>query len=211
MIILGLTGSIGMGKTTAANVFRSLGVKVYDADCIVHSLMKPGGAAVNKILKKFPGLSIDGGIDRQSLGTIVLADKKKLQKLESILHPLVKERKHAFLATNARKNERVVVLDIPLLLETGSETQCDGVVVVSAPATVQKRRVLMRPGMTIERFQKILDSQIENNHKCRRADFVVQTGLGRLHSLRAISKITTTVKHWPPRHWLPAYSKREGT
>jgi len=207
MIILGLTGSIGMGKTTAANAFRSLGVKVYDADYIVHSLMRPGGVAVNKVLKTFPNLAMDGGVDRQALGKIVFADKKKLQKLESILHPLVKERKNAFLATNARKNERLVVLDIPLLLETGGEIQCDGVVVVSAPATVQKRRVLQRPGMTIERFQRILDCQIENNHKCRRADFVVQTGLGRLHSLRAISKITRTVKLWPPRHWLPAYNK----
>ena len=211
MIILGLTGSIGMGKTTAANAFRFLGVKVYDADYTIHTLMKPGGSAVNKVLKIFPDVGIDGGIDRQFLGTIVFADKKKLQKLESILHPLVKKEKNAFLAINARKNESLVVLDIPLLLETRSEVQCDGVVVVSAPAAVQKRRVLQRSGMSIERFQGILDCQIENHHKCRKADFVVQTGLGRSHSLRAISKIIRAAKRWQPRHWLPAYSKRKGT
>jgi dephospho-CoA kinase len=196
-----------MGKTTAANAFRSLGVKVYDADYTVHRLLKPGGAAVDKVIKAFPDMSVDGEVDRQSLGTFVFSDKKKLQKLESILHPLVKKRKNAFLATNARKNERLVVLDIPLLFETGGEIQCDGVVVVSAPAIVQRRRVLQRPGMTVERFQGILDCQITNNYKCSKADFVVQTGLGRLHSLRAISKIITTVKLWPSHHWQPAYNK----
>ena len=208
MIILGLTGSIGMGKTTAANAFRSLGVCVYDADYTVHSLMKSGGTAVAEILKVFPGTSMNGGINRQALVTVILSDKEKLTKLEGILHPLVKEKKNAFLAINARRNERLVVLDVPLLLETGGENQCDGVVVVSAPTIVQKRRVLMRPGMTIEHFQMILDRQIENNRKCRMADFVVQTGLGRSHSLRAIAQIITKTKAWPPRHWLPTYNKR---
>jgi len=207
MIILGLTGSIGMGKTTAANAFRSLGVCVYDADNTVHNLMKPGGAAVTQILKVFPNTYVNGGINRQALVTTILTDKKKIEKLENILHPLAQEKQNAFLAINARRNKRLVVLDIPLLLETGGERKCDGVVVVSAPNIVQRRRVLGRPSMTVEYFQMILDRQIENNHKCHMADFVVQTGLGRLHSLRAIDKIIKKTKTWTPRHWPPTYNR----
>ena len=209
MVILGLTGSIGMGKTTAANAFRSLNVCVYDADHVAHNLMMPGGAALEKVLEIFPNVSMDGGIDRQALGAIALADDMKLQELESILHPLVRRKENAFLATTARRRERLVVLNIPLLLETGGDARCDGVVVVSAPATIQKRRVLRRPGMTGERFQMILDRQIEDSDKCRVADFVIQTGLGRLHSLRAIANIVTVTKLWPPRHWPPAYNSRK--
>ena len=196
-----------MGKTTAADAFRFLNVSVYDADQIVHSLMLRGGAAVKEVLRAFPSVAANEGVDRQALGTIVLADKKKIQTLENILHPLVMSEQNSFLSITARRRERLVVLDIPLLFETGGDCHCDGVVVVSAPAIIQKRRVLQRPGMTVERFQMLQDRQIENNQKCRMADFVVQTGLGRLHSLRAIAKIITKTKSWSPRHWLPAYSK----
>ena len=209
MIILGLTGSIGMGKTTAANAFRSLSVCVYDADHVVHGLMVPGGAAVNKILEVFPDVAMNGGIDRQALGAIVLANDMKLKKLENILHPLVRKKENAFLATTARRRERLVVLDIPLLLETGGSSRCDGVVVVSAPARIQKYRVLRRPGMTDERFKMITDRQIRDNDKRRVADFVVQTGLGRLHSLRAIANIVKVTKLWPPRHWPPTFNPRK--
>jgi len=209
MIILGLTGSIGMGKTTAANVFRSLSVCVFDADHAVHTLMMPGGAAVDEISKVFPDVATDGVINRQALGAVVLADDMKLQKLENILHPLVRRTEKAFLAIAARRRERLVVLDIPLLLETGGDTRCDGIVVVSAPAKIQKCRVLRRPGMTDERFQMILDRQIGDGEKCRMADFVVKTGLGRAHSLRAIANIVTVTKFWPSRHWPLAYNSRK--
>ena len=209
MIILGLTGSIGMGKTTAANAFRSLGVCVFDADHVAHNLMMPGGAAVNEVLKIFPDVVINGGINRQALGSIVFADVKKMQDLENIIHPWVRRKEIAFLASTARRRERLVVLDIPLLLETGGDTRCDGVVVVSAPATVQKRRVLGRPDMTNKRFQMIMDLQIEDDDKCRMANFVVQTGLGRSHSLRAITDIVTVTKSWLPHHWSPAYNSKK--
>ena len=209
MIILGLTGSIGMGKTTAGNIFRSLGVCVFDADRVVHNLMMANGAAVNKVLENFPRVAKEGGIDRQALGAIVFNDVMKLQNLENILHPLVRTKENAFLATCARRRERLVVLDIPLLLETGGHARCDAVVVVSAPATIQKRRVLRRPGMTSDYFQVIMGRQIEDIHKCHTADFVVQTGLGRLHSLRAIANILKVTRHWAPRHWLPAYNLRQ--
>jgi dephospho-CoA kinase len=209
MIILGLTGSIGMGKTTAANIFRSLGVCVFDADRAVHNLVMPNGTAVKKVLEIFPDVAMDGGIDRQALGAVVLDDDMKLQELENILHPMVRSKENAFLATTARRRERLVVLDIPLLLETGGNTRCDGVVVVSAPATIQRRRVLRRPGMTSEHLQVIMGRQIEDSHKCRMADFVVKTGLGRIHSLRAIAHIVKVTRLWAPCHWRPAYNSRK--
>ena len=209
MIILGLTGSIGMGKTTAANAFRSLSVCVHDADLAVHKLMVPGGAAVDEVLNVFPGVAMDGCIDRQALGAIVFADDSKLQQLEGILHPLVRRKEHAFLAAAARRRERLVVLDIPLLLETGGDARCDGVVVVSAPVAIQKSRVLRRPGMTDGRLQAIMGHQINDVDKCHMADFVVQTGLGRAHSLRAIANIVTVTKSWSPRHWPPVHNSRE--
>jgi dephospho-CoA kinase len=207
MVVLGLTGSIGMGKTTAANTFRTLKISVFDADNTVHNLMMPGGAAVDEILEVFPEVAMDGGVDRQALGTIVFSDKRKLKKLEDVLHPFVRIKQNFFLSTTARKRERLVVLDTPLLLETGGERYCDGVVVVSAPTKIQKYRVLQRPGMTIERFQLITDRQIENNQKCRIADFVVQTGLGRLHSLRKITKIIKLTKFWRPRRRYISYNR----
>ena len=209
MIILGLTGSIGMGKTTAAKAFRSLGVCVHDADLAVHNLMVPGGLAVDKVLNVFPDVAMNGGIDRQALGAIVFADDSKLQKLESILHPLVRRKESAFLAAAARRRERLVVLDIPLLLETGGDARCDGVVVVSAPATIQKSRVMQRPGMTADRMRAIMDLQIDDDYKCHMADFVVHTGLGRSHSLRDIANIVTVTKSWSPRHWPPVHNSRE--
>jgi dephospho-CoA kinase len=204
LIILGLTGSIGMGKTTAANMFRSLKVAVFDADHIVHNLTMHGGDAVGEVLKAFPDVATNGGVDRQALGTIVFSNKNKLKKLENILHPYVRSKQKSFLATTARTRKHLVVLEIPLLLETGNGNCCDAIVVVNAPATIQKRRVLQRPGMTVERYNSIMDLQIENNYKCRMADFVIQTGLGRLHSLRKIIKIVELTKLWRPRHWRPS-------
>ncbi len=203
MIILGLTGSIGMGKTTAAKAFRQLGVPVHDADLSVHRLMEPGGAAVGAVLAAFPAAEKDSGIDRQALGASVFGDDEKLHRLESILHPLVRQKEAHFLAVAARRGENLVVLDIPLLLETGGDARCDGVVVVSAPPAHQKKRVMARPGMTIKRFESILSLQMADKDKRRKADFVVKTGLGRSHSLREIAQIVTVVKSWRARHWPP--------
>jgi len=125
------------------------------------------------------------------------------------LHPLVRRKEHAFLAAAARRRVRLVVLDIPLLLETRGDARCDGVVVVSGPEAIQKSRVLRRPGMTDGRLQAIMDHQINDVDKCHMADFVVQTGLGRAHSLRAIANIVTVTKSWSPRHWPPVHNSRE--
>ncbi|MBC8269616.1 MAG: dephospho-CoA kinase [Rhodospirillaceae bacterium] len=201
MIILGLTGSIGMGKTTAAMAFRSLGVFVHDADKAVHSLMAPGGGATAAVLDAFPGVEKDGGVDRKALGALVFGKPAKLQQLEKILHPLVRQKQTTFLATSARRRQKLVVLDIPLLFETGGHARCDGVVVVSAPALIQKQRVMARPGMTKKRFDSILNHQMADQDKRRMADFVVLTGLSRHHGLRQIANIVTVTKAWKPRQW----------
>jgi len=199
MIIVGLTGSIGMGKTTAAQAFRKFGVPVYDADAEVHKLMMPGGKAVAAVAKIFPGARATDPsgrdfIDRSALAGLVFGDDAALKRLEGILHPLAGQAKARFLAAAARRRDAMVVLDIPLLLETGGDNTCDVVVVVTAPPFVQAQRVLKRPGMTMERFRQILDRQLPDLEKRQRADFIVQTGLGRAYSLRAIARIVKIVR-----------------
>jgi dephospho-CoA kinase len=204
MVILGLTGSIGMGKSTAAAAFRRLGLPVHDADAAVRRLMGPGGKAVDAVAGAFPGVrGADGGIDHAVLGDRVFGDAQALARLEGLLHPLVRADETAFLKRCARRREPVVVLDIPLLFETGAEARCDAVVVVSAPERVQRRRVLRRPAMTEEKLAAILARQTPDREKRRRADFVVLTGLGRNHSLRQIVAIVETVRRWRGRHWPP--------
>jgi dephospho-CoA kinase len=212
MVILGLTGSIGMGKTTAARVFRDLGVPVYDADGAVHDLLAAGGAAVAGVEAAFPDVVQGGAVDRQALGRRVFDDPAALARLEAILHPMVRRRQVRFLQAASRRGCRLVVLDVPLLLETGGDGRCDGVVVVSAPTAVQRQRVLRRPGMTAARFDSILARQMPDAEKRRRADFVVATGLGRRFSLRSISDIVRVAEtwrgsHWPP-HWAPSRRRR---
>lgn len=203
MFILGLTGSIGMGKTAAARAFRREGLPVHDSDAAVHALMSRGGTAVERIEAAFPGVVKHGAVDRAALGKRVFGDDDALGRLESILHPMVRAREQAFLGQNARMRTAAVVLDIPLLFETGAENRCDAVAVVSAPYRVQRRRVLSRPGMTEERFQKVLEHQISDKLKRRAADFVIFTGLGHAHSLLIIRRIATIAQssagtHWPP-------------
>lgn len=203
MFILGLTGSIGMGKTVAAGDFRRLGLPVHDSDAAVHALMAKGGAAVEAVGAAFPGVVRDGAVDRGELGGRVFGDDQALKKLEAILHPLVRKQTNAFLGRHARLRTPAVVLDIPLLFETGAEERCDAVCVVSAPYREQRRRVLARPGMTEEKFQEILKHQIPDYLKRRAADFVIFTGLGRSHSLPMIRRIATIARtsagtHWPP-------------
>lgn len=205
MKIIGLTGSIGMGKTTAAEAFRRLGVPVHDADREIHKLMAAGGPAVAAIAEAFAGVeSEDAGgrtfIDRQALAARVFGDDQALKKLENILHPMVRQSKNKFLAAAARRRQKLVVLDIPLLLETGGEEKCDAVAVVSAPYFVQKRRVLQRPGMTLERFHSIVQHQMPDAEKRRRADFIIRTGLGRAHSRRSIAAIIKIMSSLDQRH-----------
>lgn len=203
MFILGLTGSIGMGKTVAARAFRREGLPVHDSDAAVHELMGRRGAAVERISAVFPGVVKDGAVDRALLGKRVFGDEPALRRLEAILHPMVRERSDAFLKMHARLKTPAVVLDIPLLFEGGNEDRFDAVAVVSAPYRVQRQRVLARPGMTEERFQGVLKHQISDHLKRRAADFVIFTGLGRAHSLPIIRRIATIAKSTPGTHWPP--------
>ena len=201
MIILGLTGSIGMGKTTVANFFRFLKIKVFGADLSVHKLMMPEGKAFNEILEIFPSVAKFGSIDRIALSEIVFKDKQKLQKLENILHPLVREMECDFLSISARHREQVVVLDIPLLFETGGNMRCDGTIVATAPEKIQINRILKRPGMTTEKIKAIIDCQIQNKEKCKMADFVVKTNMGRAYCFRSIIEIIKRTKSWHAQSW----------
>ena len=195
MIVLGLTGSIGMGKSTAAEIMRRLNVPVSDADAIVHNLIGPGGQAVSAIEKKFPGSTIGSSVDRTALGTRVFNDPDALKALESILHPLVEAARDRFLEQSRRYRRRVVVLDIPLLFEIEADKYCDATIVVSAPEFVQELRVLKRPGMTKEKFKNIKKQQMSDLEKRRRATFVVPTGSGRRTTLQALTRIVRLSKN----------------
>ena len=203
MVILGLTGSIGMGKTVAAGMFRRLGIPVHDADRTVHGLLAKDGAAVAAVAAEFPGAVRDGRVDRAALAGKVFGDDEALSRLEAILHPLVRQCERAFLRTAAAQGRRLVVLAVPLLFETGGERRCDGVVVVSAARLIQEARVLKRPGMTRGRLEFVLSHQMCDAKKCRRAEFVVSTGLGHGFSLRAIRKIVKVARRWRGAKWPP--------
>jgi dephospho-CoA kinase len=190
MIVLGLTGSVGMGKSTAAAMFRRLGIAVHDSDAAVHRLLAPNGAAVAAVERAFPGVRRpDGGIDRPALGARVFADPAALKRLEGILHPLVRESQDRFLARARTRRLPLVVLDIPLLFETGGARRCDKVVVVSAPAFLQRARVMARPGMTAPRLAAILAQQMPDAQKRRRADYIVPSSLGRAVTFRHLARI----------------------
>lgn len=192
--VLGLTGSLGMGKTTAARYFADAGVPVHDSDAVVHALYE--GKAVPAIEQAFPGSTSDGKVDRARLAAVVLDDPAALARLEAIVHPLVSESTDEFLADAKAKGAPVVVLDVPLLFETDTYRRCDAIVVVSAPAEIQRRRVLERPGMTEEKFNAILARQLPDAEKRRRADFVVDSSQDFEHGraqvrdiLRAVAKM----------------------
>jgi dephospho-CoA kinase len=195
VIVLGLTGSIGMGKSTAAAMLRRLGVPVHDADASVHRLMTHGGAAVGFIEATFPGTALEGAIDRKALGARVFGHPKELRRLEAILHPMVRRQERIFLETCRRQRRKVAVLDIPLLYETGGERRCDAVIVVTAPQFLQDQRVLRRPGMNRERLAAILEQQMPDAEKRERADFIVQTGLGKRATRDALARILARLKH----------------
>jgi dephospho-CoA kinase len=195
VIVVGLTGSIGMGKSGAAAVLRRMKIPVHDADASIHRLIGHGGAAVGFVEAAFPGTALEGAIDRKELGRRVYADPLELKRLEAILHPLVRFQERIFLATCRRRRHRICVLDIPLLYETRGETRCDAVVVVTAPQFLQDQRVLKRPGMTRERLARIRNQQMPDAEKRKRADFVVQTGLGWRASRVALTRILKRLKH----------------
>jgi dephospho-CoA kinase len=199
MIVLGLTGSVGMGKSTAAAMLRRLGVPVHDADTAVHRLLAPGGAAVDAVACAFPKVvAVDGGIDRVKLGRRVFGDPAALERLERILHPLVRRSQERFLRDARARHLPIAVLDVPLLFETGGARRFDLVVVVSAPADVQRARVMARPGMTEERFRAILEKQMPDSEKRRRADVVVPTGLGRALTFRHLARLVQRLRHSAP-------------
>ncbi len=206
MMILGLTGSIGMGKSTAATMLRQMGVPVYDADAAVHRLQAPGGIALPPIEAAFPGVVKNGVLDRQALGARVFGNKEALRKLEAIVHPLVAREQRRFIRRAALNREPLVVLDIPLLFEGLGERRVDGVLVVSAPAFLQRQRVMARPGMTAEKFAGILKQQVPDSQKRRKATVVIPTGLGLAPTRAALTKAVRQLtkqqgRSWPSNPW----------
>jgi dephospho-CoA kinase len=197
MFILGLTGSLGMGKSATAKMFAEAGVPVYDADAAVHRLYE--GEATPLIEAAFPGTATGGKVDRDKLAQRVLGDSAAIKKLESIVHPLVAAAREKFLNEAERKGAKIAVLDIPLLFETGGEKRCDAVVVVSAPAAVQHARVLERAGMTEQKFAAILDKQMPDADKRARADFVVDTSQGFDAARAQVRDILDRVDTMPKR------------
>lgn len=197
MFVLGLTGSLGMGKSTTAQMFAEEGVPVHDADAMVHRLYE--GEAVAPIEAAFPGTTGGGKVDRDKLGKRVLGDPAALKRLELIVHPLVAQARERFLAEAERSGASVALLDIPLLYETGGDKRCDAVVVVLAPADVQRQRAFERPEMTEGKFQAILAKQMPDAEKRARADFVVDTSRGFDAAREQVREILAKVRMMPKR------------
>ena len=203
MLVVGLTGSIGMGKSTAAARFRELGIAVCDADAEVHKLYE--GPAAAAIEAAFPGSTANGKVDRHKLAQQLIADASLFARLEAIVHPLVQEAERQFLRAEAARGAQMAVLEIPLLLEGGGHGRVDAVVVVSAPAHMQRERVLARPGMSLEKLEQILARQLHDTEKRARADFIVDTGGTIAESAAQVDKIVESLqgrrgeayaKHW---------------
>jgi dephospho-CoA kinase len=193
--IIGLTGSIAMGKSTAASLLRKCGWPIYDADASVHQLYKPGGPAVKPIVAAFgpTALNPQGGIDRQAVGGIVFGDAAKLRQLESIIFPMLGDQRRHFFLKAAFMRRRAVILDIPLLFETARARTCDIIAVVSAPSFLQRQRAMARPGMTAERLKGILARQTPDAIKRRYADLVIPSGLGKREALRRLMRLRKLV------------------
>jgi len=195
--VLCLTGSLGMGKTTAARFFAEAGVLVHDSDATVHALYE--GETVPRIEREFPGATSGGKVDRQKLAAMVLNDAAALARLEAIIHPLVSSSTDRFLAEAQAKSAAVVVLDVPLLFETTTHCRCDAIVVVSAPAEIQRRRALERPGMTEEKFAAILAKQMPDAEKRRRADFILDSSQDFQHARAQVRDILRAISKMPRR------------
>ena len=192
--MIGLTGSIGMGKTETGKLFSRLGIPVHSADDAVHRLYDKGGAAVDAIAREFPGSVRDGRVMREALATRIASDEDAFRRLEAIVHPLVREAERDFLKGASERADDLVVLDIPLLFETGGEKRMDAVVVVSAPPDVQRERVLSRAGMTLEKLELIHARQIPDVDKRRKADFVIETDKGLEHAFSAVQRIVAELR-----------------
>jgi dephospho-CoA kinase len=201
MLIIGLTGSIGMGKTETAKMFARHGVPVCDSDATVHMLYDKGGLAVEPINALFPEAVVDGRVDRALLSRAVLGKPEAMRQLEAIVHPLVGVAQRDFMARAAASGTKMVVIDVPLLFETGGEKRMDVVVVVSALPELQRKRVLARPGMTAEKFELILKKQVADAEKRSRADFVVDSSHGLEHAERQVVAIIEALKHRPGKIW----------
>lgn len=211
MILLGLTGSIGMGKSTTLDLFAELGCPTWSADAAVHRLYAPGGAGVGPVERLFPGVVVEGGIDRARLAERLKGRPEAFAALEGVVHPLVREDRAAWLAEVRNGDARVAVVDVPLLYETGADAEVDAVVVASAPPEVQRTRVLARPGMTAERLDEILALQLHDADKRGRADFVVDTSRGIEAARDQVRAILEKVAHkdWTPRRPATLFSGGE--
>ncbi len=207
MFVLGLTGSIGMGKSTVAAMFSRCGAEVHDADAVVHRLYAPGGAAVAVVGDLFPdavtGRGAAARVDRARLGTAVLGDREALARLEAAVHPLVRREQERFLRRSCRTGCRLAVLDIPLLFESGGDSRVDATCVVHAPAFIQAFRVLSRPGMSPEKLESIRRRQMSDREKLRRADHVVRTGRAHGHTLRRVRRLFGRLSRRRGRVWPP--------
>ncbi|MEQ1865451.1 MAG: dephospho-CoA kinase [Micropepsaceae bacterium] len=201
MLLVGLTGSIGMGKSETAKMFARHGVPVCDSDATVHALYDEGGAAVGPVGALFADVVVDGRIDRERLSRHVVGKQEAMRKLEAIVHPLVAEAQRAFLERADAAGAKMVVLDIPLLFETGGTARVDAIVVVSAPADIQRGRVLQRPGMTADKFAAILKKQLPDAEKRGRADFVVDTSQGFAHAEAQVVAVIEALKRRPAKIW----------
>jgi dephospho-CoA kinase len=192
--MIGLTGSIGMGKTETGKLFSRLGIAVHNADDVVHRLYDRGGAAVDAIAREFPEAVRDGRVIREALAATVAGDEAAFRRLEAIVHPLVRQAELEFLDDAMKRGDDLVVLDIPLLFETGGEKRVDAVVVVSAPPDVQRSRVLSRAGMTLQKLEAIHARQIPDVDKRRKADFVIETDKGLEHAFTAVQRIVAELR-----------------
>ena len=187
MFVLGLTGSIGMGKSTTAEMFRAAGIAVHDSDATVHELYR--GTAAALVEAAFPGTVREGRVDRAVLAAQVLNDSDAMKRLETIVHPLVRASRQDFVAAARARGDKLVVVDIPLLFETGAEVEVDAVLLVTVPETVQKQRLAARPGMTAARLAAIMDKQMPDHEKRRRADFVIDTGGTHAETERQVQEL----------------------
>lgn len=203
MIILGLTGSIGMGKTTTAEMLKDMGIPVHCSDDAVHQALDKGGKAVAEVAKSFPSTydKDTDSINRTKLGKIVFENDQKRAALEAILHPLVKDSQDKFIKDHKKQGTSIVCLDIPLLYETGAENRVDYVMVVSASQAIQKKRVLSRPGMTEEKYKAILKTQLSDEDKRKKADFVIPTGVSKDHTRQHLTDTINKLKGGPPKKY----------
>ncbi|MBX5453617.1 MAG: dephospho-CoA kinase [Acidobacteriia bacterium] len=197
MCVIGLTGGMGMGKSTAASFFRRAGIPTFDADAEVRALQAPGGRAMGAIAAAFPSVVEGDRLDRTKLRALVMADPEALKRLEGILHPMVRKAEQAFLARVRRSGKRIAVLDIPLLFETGAEKRVHKVVVVSAPLDVQIARLRRRSSWSEAEIRAAIARQMPDREKRRRADFVIKTGLSRFHSVRALRRLIRELRRCP--------------